>query len=109
MAEHTLMFRMTIHEGKVDKFLAIMREITEHTRKEPGNLVFELRSDPRQPNTFIGFHSYVDKAAFDVHYNADYHLGNGPGLRECIAEIETTVLGSVGYSAVLMNRESAGA
>ena len=36
-------------------------------------------------------------------------LRNGPGLRECIAEIETTELGSVGYSAVLMNRESAGA
>ena len=109
MTEYTLMFRMRINEGKVDKFLGIMREITEHTRKEPGNLVFELRSDPRQPNTFIGFHSYIDKAAFDVHYNADYHLGNGEGLRECIAEIETTELGSVGYSAVLMNRETVGA
>lgn len=105
MDEYTLMFRMTIHEGKVDKFLGIMREITEHTRKEPGNLVFELRSDPRQPNTFIGFHSYRDKAAFDVHYNADYHLGNTPGLRECMAEIKTVELGSVGYSAVLMNEQ----
>jgi quinol monooxygenase YgiN len=107
MTEYTLMFRMRINEGKTDKFLGIMREITEHTRREPGNLVFELRADPRQPNTFIGFHSYRDKAAFDVHYNADYHLGNGPGLRECIAEIETTELGSVGYSAVLMNEAAA--
>ncbi|MGE0668372.1 MAG: putative quinol monooxygenase [Sphingomonadales bacterium] len=107
MTEYTLMFRMRINEGKTEKFLGIMREITEHTRKEPGNLVFELRADPRQSNTFIGFHSYRDKAAFDVHYNADYHLGNGPGLRECIAEIETTELGSVGYSAVLMNEAAA--
>ncbi|MEN3976429.1 putative quinol monooxygenase [Emcibacter sp. SYSU 3D8] len=109
MAEYTLMFRMRIHEGKVDKFLEIMRGITEHTRQEPGNLVFELRSDPRQPNTFIGFHSYADKAAFDLHYNADYHLGKSPDLRECMADIETIELGSVGYSAVLMNREAAGA
>lgn len=104
MAEYTLLFRMRIHEGKTGRFLDVMREITEQTRKEPGNLVFELRSDPRQPDTFIGFHCYVDKAAFDLHYNADYHLGNGPVLRECIAEIETTELGSVGYSAVLMNQ-----
>ncbi|MBI1179297.1 MAG: hypothetical protein GC201_01985 [Alphaproteobacteria bacterium] len=105
MAEYTLLFRMKIHEGKVDRFLEIMREITENTIKEPGNIVFELRRDPRDANTFIGFHSYVDKPAFDVHYNADYHLGNGPALREAIAEIETTELGSVGYCAALMRAE----
>jgi autoinducer 2-degrading protein len=107
MGEYTLLFRMRIHEGKVDQFLRVMREITEKTVQEPGNIVFELRRDPRQPNTFIGFHSYVDKAAFDLHYNADYHLGNGPLLREAIAEIETTELGSVGYCGEYVRRGAA--
>ena len=102
MGEYTLMFRMKIREGQVDNFLEVMKEITDETIKEPGNLVFELRQDPRQPNTFIGFHSYVDKDAFDVHYNADYHLGNGERLRAAIEDIETTELGSVGYCAQTM-------
>ena len=104
MSEYTVLFKMKIRPDKVDQFLSIMKEITEHTVREPGNLVFELRRDPREPDTFLAFHSYVDQAAFDVHYNADYHLGNGPALREAIAEIETTELGSVGFIGQEMRR-----
>jgi autoinducer 2-degrading protein len=108
MSEYTLLFIMKIHEDKVDQFLKIMKEITEHAVREPGNLVFELRRDPREPNTFLAFHSYVDKDAFDVHYNADYHLGNSEGLSEAIAEIETIELGSVGYVGQEMRRAAQG-
>ena len=105
MAEYTLFVRMKIHEHKVDDFVKLMHEITLKTKDEPGCLVFEMRRDPLEPNTFIVFESFVDKAAFDVHDVSDYHKGNGDALRAAIADLEMREIESVGYSAELLRRQ----
>lgn len=107
MSEHTLVMRIKIHPEKVDSFVGIMREISENTKDEPGCLVFEMRRDPSEENTFIVFESFVDKAAFDVHDKADYHQRNLKELGAAIAEIDMREVESVGYSAELMRRNAA--
>lgn len=107
MSEYSLLIRMKIHEGEVDNFLAMMLEMTEKTKDEPGCLVFEMRRDPSEPNTFVVFESFVDKAAFDVHDKSEYHQRNGPGFQKAIAEIDMREVESVGYSAEIMRRNAA--
>jgi quinol monooxygenase YgiN len=52
----------------------------EHTRKEPGNLAYEVHAEAgAQPPAFILYEQYTDRAAFDAHaaseHFAQYILG----------------------------------
>ena len=108
MNEYSLLIRMKIHPDKVGHFLEMMQEMTEKTKDEPGCLVFEMRKDPTDENTFIVFESFVDRAAFNIHDKSEYHQRNGPGFGEAIAEIDQREVDPVGYSAERMRRADRG-
>lgn len=44
-----------------------MRELTEHVRAEPGNVVFWPYTRESRPNEYFVFEVYCDQAAFEEH------------------------------------------
>ncbi|GGN66373.1 hypothetical protein GCM10010112_28700 [Actinoplanes lobatus] len=51
--------------------VALVREslltMREHTRAEPGNLDYVVHTDAEDPNAFLLYEVYADRAGFDAH------------------------------------------
>lgn len=63
---------LEIDPGQIDEFLAVILENAAASRLEPGCLRFEVSRDNTQPNLFALSESYVDQAAFDLHYTTPH-------------------------------------
>ena len=61
---------LEIDPQKIDEFLAVILENAAASRLEPGCIRFEVSRDNEQSNLFALSESYVDQAAFDLHYTA---------------------------------------
>lgn len=53
-------------------FLAAFRVNIEGSRKEPGNLRFDLLADPENPNLFIVYEIFESEAALQAHRETDH-------------------------------------
>jgi len=68
----TLYAEFTVKPGSEAAVAEMMRELTQHVRREPGNqsfLPFTRQSSPRE---YFVFEVYDDDAAFEKHITADY-------------------------------------
>ncbi len=59
-------------EGREDELEARLREMTGHTRQEPGCLAYVAQRSQREPRKFVLYEQYVDQAAFDFHRASEY-------------------------------------
>ena len=54
-------------------------KMRDHTRREPGNLAYEVHADADDPAAFILYEKYADRAGFEAHaaspHFAEYILG----------------------------------
>ena len=62
-----LVVRMQVKEGEEDNAIALMEQLAEATRQEPGNELYIPCRDPEHPRSFLFFEQYADKAAFEAH------------------------------------------
>ncbi len=72
--------------------LNIFNTMTQHTRTEPGNLLYIAHRSTSDPRHFFLYEQYTDQAAFQAHRNADYfvqYITNGlmPIIESRVAEI----------------------
>ncbi|MFJ6212777.1 putative quinol monooxygenase [Streptomyces sp. NPDC092296] len=51
---------------------AALLEMREHTRREPGNLAYEVHAEVDRPGGFVLYERYTDRAGFDAHAAAGY-------------------------------------
>jgi autoinducer 2-degrading protein len=68
---------------KIDEFLAVILENAAASRLESGCIRFEVSRDNEQSNLFALSESYVDQAAFDLHYTTPHVAqwrAQGPGF-----------------------------
>ena len=56
-------------EGRVE---AALKEMRKPTRAEPGNLDYQVMSDPGQPGVFVLYERYTDEAAFRAHLGSEH-------------------------------------
>ena len=75
-----------IHPQKVESYLAATLENAAQTALEPGNLRFDVLSDPEDPNRFILYEVYVDKAAQQAHLASDHFQAWKAAVRGAIAK-----------------------
>jgi quinol monooxygenase YgiN len=68
----TLYAEFTVKPGCEARVAEMMRELTEHVRAEPGNVVFWPYTRESRPNEYFVFEVYRDQAAFEEHIGADY-------------------------------------
>jgi quinol monooxygenase YgiN len=55
-----------------DAVRAALLKVREHTRAEPGNLVYEVHAEADRPGSFVLYEQYTDRAGFDAHKAADH-------------------------------------
>ncbi|MDE2577281.1 MAG: antibiotic biosynthesis monooxygenase [Hyphomicrobiales bacterium] len=67
-----LISTMTIRTGSADALLAAARTVIAETRKEPGNISYDLLHSTTQPDIFVFLERWRDRAALDAHLQADH-------------------------------------
>jgi quinol monooxygenase YgiN len=74
-----LIARMTCREGEEARAEELIRELSEASRQEPGNVHYIGHRDPEDPRVFVMYEQYRDKAAFEEHGQAEHFQRLGPG------------------------------
>jgi quinol monooxygenase YgiN len=59
--------RYTAHEGKQDRLLEVLEEMTAPSRAEPGCLFYQAHSSLDEPLVFLLYEQYVDEAGYEAH------------------------------------------
>ena len=67
-----LVVRMRVREGEEETAIALMRELAEETRQEPGNELYIPCRDPEHPRSFLVYEQYADSAAFEAHGSSEH-------------------------------------
>lgn len=56
-----------IQQGHAEEAAALLRQMVEPTRAEPGNLLYLVHRSPTEPEKFFFYEQYTDQAALDAH------------------------------------------
>ncbi|SDF13466.1 antibiotic biosynthesis monooxygenase [Limimaricola pyoseonensis] len=75
-----------VAQGERETFLEAFRINCEGTRKEPGNIRFDLLCDPEDDHNFSVYEIFESAAALDRHRETEHY-------RRCVAMIEPITLG----------------
>jgi quinol monooxygenase YgiN len=59
-------------EGKEDRVLEVIRELTPPSRAEPGNLFFQAQRSLDDPRVFYLYEQYVDEAGYQTHQDTEH-------------------------------------
>jgi quinol monooxygenase YgiN len=69
---YVLIVRMTPREGEEDHALELIEKLSEASRQEPGVVHYIAHRDAENPNTFMIYEHYRDKAAFEEHGQTEH-------------------------------------
>jgi len=81
-----LIVHSTMKPGTEEECKRIYREVTEHSRKEPGCLQYVIHQSTENPLNFAFYEQYVDQAAIDAH-RATAHFAR---YKNAIAPLEVS-------------------
>ena len=87
---------MLVKPGTEEKCKEYIRVMQEHSRKEPGCLLYVGHQSTENPRKFLFYEQYKDQAALDAHRNAPYFKQYVTGGLDAIMEQRSREL----YSAV---------
>ena len=74
-------------EGKEERLLEVIREMTPPSRAEPGNVFYQAQVNPDDPETFFLYEQYTDAQAYEDHKNTPHFQENVFGyILEYLAE-----------------------
>jgi quinol monooxygenase YgiN len=76
---YVLIARMTCREGEEERVEALVRELVEASRQEPGNVHYIAHRDPEDARVFTMYEQYRDKAAFEEHGQTEHFQTLGVG------------------------------
>lgn len=86
----------TIHEGKMDAFLPLIRKNAQSSvRDEPGCQQFDVCTDPDQPNRVFLYELYDDEAAFEAHQEMAHFKATGTAITGLVADKELRTFNTV--------------
>jgi (4S)-4-hydroxy-5-phosphonooxypentane-2,3-dione isomerase len=61
-----------VKEGQTAQVLALLKDAAEASRKEEGNLFYDVHQSINDPRTIILFEGYTDEAALNEHRNSPH-------------------------------------
>ncbi|TDL41428.1 putative quinol monooxygenase [Arthrobacter nitrophenolicus] len=82
----TLYAEFTVKPGHEERVAGMMRELTEHVRREPGNGLFLPYTRESNPREYFVFEVYRDEDAFREHITAEYGAKFNAELADLIEE-----------------------
>jgi quinol monooxygenase YgiN len=59
-------------EGKEDRLVEVIEEMTPASRQEPGNLFYQAHRSPEDPRLFYLYEQYADEAAYEAHMDSEH-------------------------------------
>ena len=59
-------------EGKADRLLEVIEEMTPPSRAEPGNRFYQAQRSAEDPNLFFLYEQYADEAAYQAHVDSEH-------------------------------------
>ena len=59
-------------EGKADRLLEVIEEMTRPSRAEPGNRFYQAQRSAEDPDLFFLYEQYVDEAAYEAHMESEH-------------------------------------
>ena len=62
-----------IKDGQLSTILDLLPTLMEESKKESGNLFYNIFQDKTEPNTLILHESYKDMASIESHKNSDHY------------------------------------
>lgn len=80
------MVTINVKEGHAAEFLEAFRINYEGTRKEPGNLRFDVLRDPENEHSFLIYEVFSSAEALDAHRKT-------PHYQECVRRIDPILSG----------------
>jgi autoinducer 2-degrading protein len=81
------MVNIRVRPGQRDAFVEAFRINLEGSRREPGNLRFDLLNDPEDDHNFFVYEVFRDEAALEAHRFTDHY-------RLCVAAIDPITVGA---------------
>jgi quinol monooxygenase YgiN len=72
MPELQVIARYTLAPGNEDEVLALLPQLAEASRAEPGNLAYEVYRGIEDPKTVILLERYADRGAFAAHRESQH-------------------------------------
>jgi quinol monooxygenase YgiN len=62
-----------VKEGKLDAVLQIMKEATQKSSEEKGNLFYKIHQSKTDENTLILFEGYENESSVEIHRNSEHY------------------------------------
>jgi quinol monooxygenase YgiN len=59
-------------EGKEERLLELIREITPPSRAEQGNVFYQAQRSAEDPRLFYLYEQYVDEAGYQAHMDSEH-------------------------------------
>jgi quinol monooxygenase YgiN len=59
-------------QGKADRLLEVIREMTPPSRAEEGNLFYQAQRSVDDPQLFYLYEQYVDEAGYQAHMDSEH-------------------------------------
>ena len=77
-------------EGKADRLLEVIREMTPPSRAEPGNVFYQAQRSLDDRNLFYLYEQYADEAAYEAHMDSEHftRLVKGEAIPELLEDRE---------------------
>lgn len=91
----------TPRAGKEDEVLAVLKNLADDVRREPGNQVFSLFHAQGDPTSFHVFERYRDQEALDAHRASEHYKNYRAAISDLLAEpIGVLLLGELDVADV---------
>ena len=64
--------KWTAKQGKEDRLVEIIEEMTPPSRAEPGNVYYQAQRSPENPRLFFLYEQYADEAGYEAHMATEH-------------------------------------
>jgi quinol monooxygenase YgiN len=74
--------KWTAKDGEEEAVARAVEQIAEHSRAEPGMLLYQPHRDPENPRVFFFYEQYADADAYQAHLESEHmkRLGFGEAI-----------------------------
>jgi (4S)-4-hydroxy-5-phosphonooxypentane-2,3-dione isomerase len=83
--------RVTVKEGKADKYIAAFARLLGQAEKEPGTLLYAVHRSKDDPHVFWTTEVYADDNAFAAHSTSEVHAAAAQVFIELIAASDVVI------------------